>query len=276
LRKEETTEAMSPQLAASKRWIIKLKSLTKKVFGLASMLSVTAQNALFDRRSIAAYHYLKGNGIEIGALHNPLTVSSKATVRYVDRMTVDDLKAHYPELKDLPLVHVDIVDNGEELTHVPVASQDFVIANHFLEHCQNPIKTIQSMLRVLKPEGILYLGLPDKRYTFDMHRPLTDINHLLKDYNDGPEWSKKQHFLEWAKFPTLGYTSDSDGQNDPRIEVEANRFMEQDYSIHYHVWTQTEILELLVTLQKSLHFAFEVEFFLKNKDEMVLVLRKNP
>ena len=237
---------------------------------------MTAQNAFFDRRSIAAHYYIKGNGIEIGALHNPLNVPRKATVRYVDRMTVADLKAHYPELKNLPLVPVDILDNGEELTRIPPASQDFVIANHFLEHCQNPIKTIHNMLRVLKSEGILYLGLPDKRYTFDAHRPLTDIDHLLKDYHDGPEWSKRQHFLEWAKFPTLGYTSDNDGKSDPRIEAVANQFMEQDYSIHYHVWTQTEILELLVTLQTKLHFAFDVEFFLKNKDEMVLVLRKNP
>ncbi|PSB29654.1 methyltransferase type 11 [Stenomitos frigidus ULC18] len=240
------------------------------------MLSLAAQSVLSDRRNLAAYYYIKGNGIEIGALHNPLTVSSKANVRYVDRMSVADLKTHYPELSELPLVKVDILDDGEDLTRIPSASQDFVIANHFIEHCQNPIKTIQSMLRVLKPEGILYLGIPDKRYNFDVHRPLTDIGHLLQDYNEGPEWSKKQHFLEWAKFPTLGYTCDSDGKNDPRIEAEANRFMEQDYSIHYHVWTQTEILELLVTLQKTLHLAFEVEFFLKNKDEMVLVLRKNP
>lgn len=266
---------MNHRLPSSNPLLIRLKSTIKHGVRLASTAFWTVRNELFDRRGVATHYYLKGNGIEIGALHNPLNVSGKATVRYVDRMTVTDLKVHYPEQKDLPLVNVDIVEDGETLTSIPSASQDFVIANHFLEHCQNPIKTMHSMLRVLKPEGILYLGIPDKRYTFDVHRPITDIDHLLKDYREGAEWSRKQHFLEWAKFPTLGYTSENDGLDDPRIEAEATRFMEQDYSIHYHVWTQTEILELLVTLQRTLHFAFNVELFLKNKDEMVLVLRKH-
>lgn len=75
---------------------------------------------------------------------------------------------------------VDMLDNGEELTRIPAASQNFVIANHFIEHCQNLIKTIHSMLRVLKPAGIFYLGIPDKRYTFDVHCLLTAIDHLCK------------------------------------------------------------------------------------------------
>lgn len=266
---------MNHRLTSSSPLVIRLKSMIKHTLRLASTVFWTVRNEVFDRRGIATHYYIKGKGIEIGALHNPLNVSGKATVRYVDRMTVADLKAHYPEQKNLPLVKVDLVDDGETLASIPSASQDFVIANHFLEHCQNPIQTVHSMLRVLKPEGILYLGIPDKRYTFDVHRPITDIDHLLKDYRDGAEWSRKQHFLEWAKFPTLGYTNEQDGADDPRIEAEATRFMEQDYSIHYHVWTQTEILELLVTLQRALHFAFDVELFLKNKDEMVLVLRKH-
>lgn len=266
---------MNHRLTSSNPVLIGAKSIIKQGLRFVSTAFWTMRNEVFDRKGIATHYYLKGSGIEIGALHNPLNVSGKATVRYVDRMTAIDLKAHYPEQKDLPLVNVDIVEDGETLTSIPSASQDFVIANHFLEHCQNPIKTIDSMLRVLKPEGILYLGIPDKRYTFDVYRPTTDIDHLLKDYREGAEWSRKQHFLEWAKFPTLGYTSESEGIDDPRIEAEATRFMEQDYSIHYHVWTQTEILELLVTLQRTLQFPFDVELFLKNKDEMVLVLRKH-
>jgi SAM-dependent methyltransferase len=263
---------------APHRLRLKVEGLLRKVFRASSDLSQTLSQTIapstFDRRGVAD-HYLKGKGIEIGALHNPLHVSDTIQVQYVDRMSVADLKTHYPELSELPLVEVDILDDGEELTRIPSESQDFVIANHFIEHCQNPIKTIGSMLRVLKPAGILYMGIPDKRYTFDVHRPLTTIDHLLKDYSEGPEWSKKQHFLDWAKFPSLGYTSEHDGQDDPRIEAEADRFIAMDYSIHYHVWTQTEILELLATLQKTLQFGFEVELFLKNKDEMILVLRKN-
>jgi hypothetical protein len=51
--------------------------------------------------------------------------------------------------------------------------------------------------------------------------------------------------------------------------------MKQDYSIHYHAWTQTEMLELMVTLKKELYFYFEVEFISKNIDEVIIILRKS-
>jgi len=85
-----------------------------------------------------------------------------------------------------------------DLEVVQDATQDFVIANHFIEHCQNPIGALQNMLRVLKPGGKLYLSIPDKRYTFDMDRPITSVDHVTKDYVEGPEWSKRKHFEEWV------------------------------------------------------------------------------
>ena len=38
-----------------------------------------------------------------------------------------------------PFVPVGCIDDGERLGKIADASQDFVIANHFLEHCQDPI-----------------------------------------------------------------------------------------------------------------------------------------
>jgi len=49
--------------------------------------------------------------------------------------------------------------------------------------------------------------------------------------------------------------------------------MEIDYSIHYHVWTQSEMLELLVAFRKMV--SFEVELCLKNGPEVIFILRKN-
>lgn len=101
-------------------------------------------------RELLAKQYLKGHGIEIGALHNPLAVGRKARVKYVDRYDNEGLKKHYPEQQYRDFVNVDIVDDGEFLSKVSDNSQDFVIANHFLEHCQNPLLTLKQMHRVLK------------------------------------------------------------------------------------------------------------------------------
>lgn len=218
-------------------------------------------------RELIARAYVKGAGIEIGALHYPLRVPRQAKVRYVDRMTVPDLRKHYPELRIQNLVPVDIIDDGETLHTIADATQDFVIANHFLEHCQNPIGAIDSMLRVLKDQGIIYLAIPDKRYIFDRDRPVTPIEHHLRDYQQGPGWARKAHFEEYARLVHKV-------QEDAEVDREVKRLMDADYSIHYHTWTQLELLHLLVIMRQQLGLRFELELFLKNGGEMICILRK--
>ncbi|HEX8237201.1 MAG TPA: methyltransferase domain-containing protein [Abditibacteriaceae bacterium] len=216
------------------------------------------------RREVAA-RYLNGNGIEIGALHFPLEVPRSAHVRYLDRMTVAQLRQQYPELQDVALVDVDIVDDGEFLPSMPATSQDFVVANHMIEHCQNPIASIENWLRVLKPGGILYMAVPDKRYTFDVDRDITSLEHLVRDYREGPAWSRATHFKEAAS---------QENKTLQQIEAYAAELQQQDYSIHFHVWTQAEILELLIYCRNKLSFPFDIELFQKNGIEFIVVLRK--
>lgn len=218
-------------------------------------------------RELLARQYLRGNGIEIGALHNPLEVGRKARVRYVDRYDNKGLAKHYPEQLSRLFVKVDIIDDGETLGSLPNGSQDFVIANHFLEHCQNPLMTLKHMHRVLKTGGILYLALPDKRYTFDLKRPVTHLEHLLKDLNEGPALSKRQHYEEWVSLV-------DDVKDAKRALEQTEKLIEQDYSIHFHVWTQAEILEMFIALKKQLGVHFDVEACLKNGVEFITVLRK--
>lgn len=217
-----------------------------------------------DRETVART-YLGGRGIEIGALHSPLKVSEKANVTYVDRMTVSDLLRQYPEMASQQLVPVDIVADGERLEPLADGSQDFVIANHFIEHCQNPVLAIENIFRVLKPGGVLYLALPDKRFTFDAARPVTGIEHLLRDYTEGGQCSRREHFAEWTRLV--------DGIADARdAEARVNLLMEQDYSIHFHVWSQKEMIELVTFLQGR--YPFDIELMLRSNEEVIFVLRK--
>ncbi len=119
-----------------------------------------------EKRRHAA-RWLAGAGIEIGALHNPLPVPWAVSVRYVDRLPVDDLRRQYPELGDERLVPIDLIGDAENLSTLANDTQDFVIVNHLLEHLENPLRGLQEMVRVLRPGGILYLALPHPRVTFD-------------------------------------------------------------------------------------------------------------
>ncbi len=143
-------------------------------------------------------------------------------------------------------------------------SQDFVIASHFLEHCQDPIGALHHMLRVTRPNGIVFLGVPDKRYTFDRNRPVTPFDHLVRDHTEGPAVSKAAHFEEWA---TLAEDENIRGRS-------ARELMDIDYSIHFHVWTQAELLELFARLMSERRFPFDVESVVKNAIELIVVLRK--
>ena len=216
------------------------------------------------RESIAAT-YLRGDGVEIGALHQPLRVPKVARVKYVDRMTVSDLRRQYPELAASPLVHTDIIDDGERLATVADGTQDFVIANHFIEHCQNPVLTLQNLFRVLKAGGVVYLAVPDKRFTFDVDRPCTTAEHVMRDYTEGPERSRLEHFEEWSRLVNKRV-------GEAEVGEEVRRLIEMDYSIHFHVWGAAELLELTVTIQRLIRF--EVELFLRNGMESILILRK--
>lgn len=219
-----------------------------------------------DRETVARL-YLRGEGLEIGALNAPLPVPPQARVRYVDRMSVTELRSHYPELAKLNLAPVDVVDDGEQLTTIADESQDFIVANHFLEHCQNPILTLRQHARVLKPGGILFLAVPDRRLNFDARRPNTPLDHLWRDYRDGPAWSRAAHYREWVEFV-------ENVAEPARIEQRAAELMQQNYSIHFHVWDHAALLEFFISAQRALPLPLEVELSVKHRAEIISILRK--
>ena len=221
-----------------------------------------------DREAIAA-HVISGSGIEVGGLHNPLRVPAGVRVQYVDRMPVEDLRVHYPELAERTLTRVDIVDDGETLSTIPDASQDFVIANHFIEHCENPLGALLAHQRVLKPGGVLFLCVPDKRYTFDIRRRTTPYDHILRDYREGSVWSRRGHVLDWAE--------NVEEIRDPeKRERRADQLIAEAYSIHYHVWTFEGVVEMLLRAKSDAGLVMDFESFLLTDGEVVVVLRRRP
>jgi SAM-dependent methyltransferase len=215
---------------------------------------------------VIARAYLRGRGLEIGALHNPLKVPPAAQVRYVDKLSTADLRREYPELAGKDLVPVDILDDGERLATVPDGSQDFVIANHFVEHCEDPIGAIGNMLRVLKPGGVLYLAIPDKRYTFDRDRPVTTLEHLMRDHREGPSWSRRAHYEEWAALV--------DRIADPAARArQVETLLARRAAIHFHVWTQVELVDLLGAVRRR--WPLDVELMVRRDNEVLFILRKS-
>ncbi|HUB93404.1 MAG TPA: class I SAM-dependent methyltransferase [Verrucomicrobiae bacterium] len=225
---------------------------------------------LAEKRSLISYAFLQGNGIEIGALHMPLPLPPDATVQYVDYLSVEGLRKHYPELRDLPLVDVAIVDNGERLTKVKNGSLDFIVANHFLEHCQDPIGTLVTFYKKLRSQGVIYMCIPNKVYTFDMDRPVTTYEHLLQEHKQYPS---KQLYLEHCR-EIAKHTEQL--KTEAEIEKCIQCLVDTKYSIHYHVWNQAALGDFFYRLATDFSLNLNLDAMIKNQHEIICVLRKYP
>lgn len=233
----------------------------------ASYAQFTTSRGLSDeKRCLVSDLFIEGNGIEIGALHNPLTVNkSKAKVRYVDRFDSKELKRHYPECQGI--VEVNVIDNGEKLSTFADASLDFIIANHMLEHCKNPIATIEVFLNILKSGGCIYLAIPNKLYTFDKTRELTPFEHLLDDYRNGDSADHYPHYVDFARHCDK---IEDDSELSKRVDL----LLSMDYSIHYHVWDNDSFLVFLQKINEIFSGRFVIELYLLNNMEIISILRK--
>lgn len=221
------------------------------------------------RRGVAA-ESIAGHGIEVGALHSPFPVPRTAQVQYVDRLSTPRLRAEYPELADQPLVDVDRVDDGERLATVPDQSQAFVIASHFLEHCEDPVRTLEAHLRVLRPGGVLLLALPDRRHGVDRHRDPTTLEHLVVDHEQGPEASRASHYREWARLvdlPLGNIGADA-------VEAHAAALQQRNYSIHFHCWTDDEFRRQIQTIIERFQLPACVAGHRTNHHEFLVTLER--
>ena len=132
-------------------------------------------------------------GIEIGPLDKPRITTDQGEIHYLDYMTTE-------ELRDLHRyedgIHVDvgrIVDvdlvarDGARLLEVvgDLAPVDYVLASHVIEHVPDMIGWLREIAEVLRDGGLISLVIPDRRFTFDIHRRLTDVGDLVDSHLSG-------------------------------------------------------------------------------------------
>ncbi len=241
-------------------------------------------------RELVANRYLMGSGIEIGAFASPLKVPSSALVTYVDNCTASEALTSLTVcglthkdfgVEEAGLVVPDIVDDGQFLRSVGDSTQDFVIANHVLEHYEDPLSGFKNILRVTKHGGTVYLALPDMRRCFDRVRVPTPIEHVLRDYEEGPKWSRAQAFREFGEvFVTEGmdkglFPKLNGHEREQFIEEVISELEAAGFSIHFHAWTPDSMIEMFLTAKRHLKLNFEFEIVQQNGDEVLFVFRKS-
>ena len=224
----------------------------------------------FVVREDLARRYLRGDGIEIGAATWPLRVPRGARVRYVDRLSKAGLLADYGDsvtaarLDPGSIPETDVIDDAATLGTFADGTLDFVIANHVLEHLEDPIAALRNLVRVLRPGGVLLLTLPDGRFSFDAQRERTTVAHLQRDHAEGPEVSRRAHYAEWARF--------IEGVGPEGLEARVAEFAAAAPFHHFHVWTLPDFLELV----RALDLPCTLEHGAATEPEFSVVLRRDP
>lgn len=128
-----------------------------------------------------------------------------------------------------------------DLNLIPSEKYDFIISCNNLEHIANPLKAMQEWLRVIKPNALILLVLPNKKVNFDHNRNVTTLGHLINDYNCKISEDDLSHLDEVLKLHDLSL--------DPlagTLDQFKNRSMKnyENRALHHHVFDMDLLQEI--------------------------------
>lgn len=244
-------------------------------------------SSIRNRRRSLSKRYIKGFGLEIGALHNPLPLPKGAFMTNIDLVSREENIKKYPELNASEVVVSDHIDDGFVLSTISEESQDFLIANHVLEHAPNPIQVLINWVRVVKPNGILFVTVPIGEKCFDKGRALTTLQHLIDDFElynrhelEQIDERNKSHLIEWITIsePNVFSDQNADYVHVPPSPSELKKRIDEtdlkNLDIHFHTFSIDSFKSLIRFFTTEIDKRLRVEAVRINGAEIILVLRK--
>ena len=185
-----------------------------------------------------------GSGLEIGPGNIPFCDPDRT--EFLDK-TAAGYGCPYP---------INIICDADHIPR-PDAIYDYVVSSHCLEHLPNTLRTLKEWKRVLKEGGYLVLILPHGERTFDRGRAITTLQHHIKDYEENIGPGDLSHWPEFedAYQAVWPHMAEPPSRRHYPATGTINRdwVMSQDH-IHYHVWTQNEIVQVLQYLKMKIFY----------------------
>ena len=102
----------------------------------------------------------------------------RVVIDFTDDMAVLNMSCFHADAR------VDVVSDAQTLAVVRDGAFDSVMAFHVLEHMPDALGALSAWLRVLKPGGLLFVGVPDgcgRTQNSDRARPPADADHHLDE-----------------------------------------------------------------------------------------------
>ena len=126
-------------------------------------------------------------GLEIGPSYNPIAPKKEGwNIEIVDHLDAEKLRDKYKAWG----VNVNLIEEvdyivGDDGLFSAIGKDgvyDYVIASHVIEHTPDPIQFLIDCQNLLAPNGVLSLAIPDKRFCFDVVKPLSTTGQILQAY----------------------------------------------------------------------------------------------
>jgi SAM-dependent methyltransferase len=145
---------------------------------------------------LKSYFNASGFGLEIGLQARGLVPKRDGyNVKIADWYSTDELRSHFkrvPDVDEAKIEEVDYITAGKSLSDaIPERGVfDYIIASHVIEHVPDLVQFLKDCEALLRPSGCLVLAVPDKRFTFDVLRPLTSLGDVMQ-----------AHLYQYSKHP---------------------------------------------------------------------------
>ena len=241
-------------------------------------------------------HSLKG--LEIGPLTSPVIkrkdIKKGGQIFYLDHLATNELKEKYREDNSVKTVDIQEVDfvcrNGDMVGAVAQNRFDYVVASHVIEHVPNVLKFLCDVYDLLVPGGIVFLVIPDKRFTFDVKRPQTSFGSLLESFylnkNKPGVGAVYDHFSQAMRVSShdVWYGSFRSEEATPLLSsskawalAESVHKNDEYLDVHVNVFTPQSFLEILKKAIEHDIVTFKVEKFCDTQSghlEFMIALKK--
>jgi hypothetical protein len=207
-----------------------------------------------------------GHGLEIGAFDLPLLEPPEGHCDFADWNSVEylrDLAKRRPGHNPYYVGPVQF-NLRQGYDQIPVG-YDWIGASHVIEHVPDIIAWLMQMHSKLRAGGILFLVIPDKRYTFDIHRRESTFTDALVAHRSAlkhPSFAQvfDHHYYcapgviahdIWAGSPVPG----------PRLDFAGSRMLAEKAEHEYgdaHCWVLTP--DSFLALMRSLTDSHMTDF----------------
>jgi len=210
--------------------------------------------------------------LEIGALDSPTYTRDAFNVKYADFAFSKELSSHSknnPRYNLERIVEVDYAVVGNKYSEMINSKFDIIVANHVIEHVPDAIGWMHDLGKILSPGGIVFLSVPDKRFTFDIARRETSFLDLLRAHvtrQAKPDFfNLLDHFWNHKSVKVADVLAGRHHELLKRrrfspvaaIDI-ALQMAKRDYAdVHCHVFTESTFEEILILLREFGYFAYE-------------------